>query len=128
MFSKTTNFFQRISLLTEIYHIKIYHFLSIFRLRNFGHVTGSPQTWYANTFYLYPCCVQIATFHVEHFFCYKRNKKISAQKKPFFVGFRVPKSLSRDLRPPKLACIMLCKLVMLCSNFSFPHFAVFDLS
>ena len=69
VFSESTNFFQRISLLTEIYHFKIYHFLTVFRLKNFGHVTGSPQTWYAYTFYLYPCCVQIATFHVEHFFC-----------------------------------------------------------
>ena len=71
VFSKTTNFFQRISLLTEIYHFKIYHFLSIFRLRNFGHVTGSPHTWYANSLYLNPCCVQIATFYVEHFFLLK---------------------------------------------------------
>ena len=128
MFSKTTNFFQRLSLLTEIYHFKIYHFLTVFRLRNFGHVTGSPQTWYAYTVYHYPCCVQISTFHVEHFFCYKRNKKILALNQSFFVGFRVPKSLSRDLRPPKLACMMLCKLAMLCPNFSFSHFAVFDLS
>ena len=55
-------------------------------------------------------------------------KKFRLKNSRFFVGFRVPKSLSRDLRPPKLACMMLCKLVMLCSNFSFPHFAVFDLS
>ena len=40
-----------------------------FRLWNFGHVTGSPQTWYAYTVYYYPCCVQISTFHVQLFFC-----------------------------------------------------------
>ena len=40
-----------------------------FPLRNFGHVTGSPQTWYAYTVYHYPCCVQISTFHVQLIFC-----------------------------------------------------------
>ena len=36
--------------------------------KKFGHATGSPQTWYAYTIYLYPCCVQISTFHVQRFF------------------------------------------------------------
>ena len=37
-----------------VYHFKIYRFLTVFSLRNFGHVTGSPQTWYAHTVYHYP--------------------------------------------------------------------------
>ena len=42
-----------------------------------------------------------------------------------FPGFRISKSLSRNLRTPNSTCMMLCVIVMLCPNFSVLCLTVF---